>query len=103
MYDKIGCGERLRKLRKNKKLTQQEVASEIGISVDTIRKLEQGKRMPSVAVVDLLRGYYGTTADYIISGVTNQTAEFDEVLSSVPRDKRAKIEIILEEIKELIG
>jgi len=102
MYDKIGCGDRLRKLRRIRNLTQEEVASDIGVSVDTIRKLEQGKRMPSVAVVDLLRGYYGTTADYIISGITGQNPKFDETMSNVPRDKRAKVEKIFEEIKELI-
>ena len=43
MYDKISCGERLKSLRKNKRKTQKEVSNEVGISADTIRKLEQGK------------------------------------------------------------
>ena len=51
MYDKKECGDRLKRLRKAKGKTQEEVAKEIGVSVDTICKVEQGKRSPSIAVV----------------------------------------------------
>lgn len=102
MYDKISCGERLKSLRKNKRKTQKEVSNEVGISADTIRKLEQGKRAPSVGVVDLLADYYGVTADYIISGINRSSLEFDEKLSDIPKGKRMSLIKIIEEIKELI-
>ncbi len=102
MYDKVGCGERLKSLRNNKGKTQKEVANEVGISADTIRKLEQGKRTPSVGVVDLLADYYGVTADYVISGINRQNTEYNEKLRGISKDKRAKVEMIIEEIKELI-
>jgi len=101
MYDKAGCGERLRKLRKMRGRTQEEVAKDIGVSVDTIRKLEQGKRMPSVAVVDLLRVYYETTADYIIAGVTGYKPKFEENSNATSIDRKARIEKIAEAIREL--
>lgn len=102
MYDKISCGERLKSLRKNKRKTQKEVSYEVGVSADTIRKLEQGKRAPSVSVVDLLADYYGVTADYIISGINRIGLEFDEKLSDIPKEKRMSLIKIIEEIKELI-
>ena len=102
MYDKISCGERLKSLRKDKRKTQKEVSNEVGISADTIRKLEQGKRAPSVGVVDLLADYYGVTADYIISGINRQNTEYNEKFNGISKEKRAKVEMILEEIKELI-
>ncbi|MDE6026231.1 MAG: helix-turn-helix domain-containing protein [Lachnospiraceae bacterium] len=68
MYDKIECGNRLKHLREVKGKTQHEVAAETGISVNTIRKLEQGKRTITLTLVDRLRDYYKTTADYIVSG-----------------------------------
>lgn len=40
MYNKRDCGNRLRQLREAINKTQQEVADEIGISVDTICKVE---------------------------------------------------------------
>lgn len=101
MYDKIGCGQRLKKLRESMNKTQQEAAAEIGISIDTIRKLEQGKRLPSVVVIDMFREYYDTTADYIISGITRDK-EMERMILSAPHDKRAVVERILDDLKELI-
>ncbi|MBE5932605.1 MAG: helix-turn-helix transcriptional regulator [Lachnospiraceae bacterium] len=102
MYNKTSCGERLKMLRKKKKKTQEMVSRETGISTDTIRKLEQGRRAPSVGVVDLLADYYGVTADYIISGINRQNPEVNEMMSGIPKEKRAKVQKIVDEIKELI-
>lgn len=43
-YDIKESGKRLSELRKMKGLTQQQVADELGIDVDTVRKNEQGRR-----------------------------------------------------------
>lgn len=102
MYNKKECGNRLRRLREAKRKTQKEVANETGLSVDTICKVEQGKRCPSVAVVDLLRYYYNTTADYIICGHTEGEEGKNTLLKSVPEQKRDAMERIIEDIKELI-
>lgn len=102
MYDKVGFGKRLRTLRESYNKTQSEVAEAIGISVDTIRKLEQGKRSPSVIVVDLLSDYYNISADYIISGVTKENTGVEDVFMSVPKEKREIIERIIGDIRELI-
>ena len=101
MYDKKSCGERLKKIRTFKSKTQKQVSNEIGVSVDTLRKLEQGKRAPSVGVVDLLANYYGVTADYIISGIERNN-EYNEKLSVVSKEKRAKVEEVIDGILELV-
>lgn len=102
MFDKKGCGDRLRWLRKAKNKTQDEVSSEVGISADTIRKLEQGRRAPSVEVVSILTRYYETTADYIISGTTQPGYGHNEKLSNLSKDQRVKLEKIIDDIKGLI-
>lgn len=96
MYDKIECAKRLKHLRTIRGKTQHEVAKEMGISVETIRKLEQGKRIPSIVTVDRLREYYKTSSDYIISGITE---EQDGLLS---RDKQEIVEAVVECVKKLI-
>lgn len=99
MYDKVEGGKRLKRLREEAGKTQQEVANEVGLSVDTICKLEQGKRSPSVSVVEILRNYYNTTADYIISGYK----ELDRALTgSVSEQKLAIMEQIMKNIEELM-
>lgn len=96
MYNKTECGKRLKQLREVKGKTQQEVANEIGISVDTIRKLEQGKRSPSIIVVDALRDYYNTTADYIISGLRGEDYRL------LDKDKQVMLDSIIESIRKLM-
>ncbi len=96
MYDKIECAKRLKHLREVKGKTQREVASETGLSVDTIRKLEQGKRTPSVMVVDRLREYYKTTADYIISGIREEQHDL------LDKDNQLIVDSVIEGIKKLI-
>ncbi|MCM1171520.1 MAG: helix-turn-helix domain-containing protein [Clostridium sp.] len=68
MYDKIAVGRRLKCLRHMAGKTQMEVAREIGISVETVRKLEQGKKGASMEVLDLLRDYYDSKMDFIMYG-----------------------------------
>lgn len=101
MYDKKECGNRLRQLREAKQKTQQEVAKEVGICVDTICKVEQGKRCPSIAVVDLLSDYYKTTTDYIIGGHIYREPEVKELLKNIPEQKRDVVERLMEDIKDL--
>lgn len=45
-----------------------EVSKEIGVSIETIRKLEQGKKGASMQVLDSLRDYYGSKMDFILYG-----------------------------------
>ena len=45
-----------------------EVSKEIGVSIETIRKLEQGKKGASMEVLDLLRDYYDSKMDFILYG-----------------------------------
>lgn len=101
MYDKKECGNRLRQLREAKQKTQREVAKEVGICVDTICKVEQGKRCPSVAIVDLLSDYYKTTTDYIIGGHIYGEQEVKGLLNTIPEQKRDVVERLIEDIKDL--
>ena len=51
-YDIKESGKRLSELRKMKGLTQQQVADELGMDVDTVRKNEQGRRGLSREAMD---------------------------------------------------
>lgn len=102
MFDRKACGCRLKQLRKEKKMHQDEVAAEMGISADTISKLEQGRRSPSATVVCILANYYKTTADYILFGVARDGYAGNEWIRELPLEKRRKVEKMIEEIKGLV-
>ena len=56
-------GNNLLKLRKNKKLTQLELAEEFKYSDKSISKWESGESLPSIDVLYELSKYYGVTLD----------------------------------------
>ena len=51
------AGVRLKQLRRKKEITQEQVAAELNISVDTLRKNEQGIRGMSVELLDIYADY----------------------------------------------
>ena len=57
---------RLRILRKEKNLTQTEIAREIKISNTTLSQYESGKRLPSFDVLRQLSELFDCTADYLL-------------------------------------
>lgn len=105
MYDKVECGVRLKGLRESLGKIQRDVAKDIDISTDTLRKIEQGKRSPSLAVVDLLAAYYNTTADYIISGKVTSCEEVKaekDLFGFLPDGKKTALDTLAQTLKELI-
>ena len=62
--------ENLISLRKNKNLTQQELADLINVSDKTISKQENDLGLPSVDILPKLIKVLETSLDYIISGNT---------------------------------
>lgn len=56
-------GKNLLTLRKNKKLTQMEVAEKFNYSDKSISKWEKGESMPSIEVLCELAEFYGVTLD----------------------------------------
>ncbi|ASF27891.1 DNA-binding protein [Bacillus amyloliquefaciens] len=61
-------GERLTKLRKNKKLTQQELAKELQISRSSLSQYEINKRQPDYETLKLIANYFHVSIDYLITG-----------------------------------
>ena len=61
-------GQRIRALRMERGLTQQELAYELNVSLSAVSKIEQGKRVPSVDMFALLTDALQTTIDYMVLG-----------------------------------
>ena len=64
-------GYRLRALRKQKKLTQTQVASRLNLSKTTISGYENNTKTPSVDTLIQLSSLYGVSADYLL-GIENR-------------------------------
>lgn len=57
---------RLIQVRKKKKLTQKQVAKQLGLSVTTISGYENGIKLPSIKRLRVLAQFYDTSADYLL-------------------------------------
>lgn len=83
-YDLKESGNRLKELRKEKKVTQAVASEAIGISVDGYRQIENAINGASIDTLILMALYYDTTVDYIVTGrkcivEPEDTAENEEV------------------------
>ncbi|MBE6882380.1 MAG: helix-turn-helix transcriptional regulator [Oscillospiraceae bacterium] len=58
----------LKKLRKQKKLTQRELADALHISQTSVSKYERGESEPDIAMLIEMSDYFGITIDEFIRG-----------------------------------
>lgn len=66
----MSLGERIKELRKTKKLTQVEFARIFQISNGTIAMWETDKRQPDFNMLQKLADYFGVTTDYLLGRET---------------------------------
>lgn len=59
-------GDRLKKEREAKGLTQEELARAIGVAVPTISEYESGKKMPRLNKIIILARKLGVSIDYLL-------------------------------------
>ncbi|MBQ8615146.1 MAG: helix-turn-helix transcriptional regulator [Clostridia bacterium] len=78
-------GKNLLKLRKNKKLTQLEVAEKFNYSDKSISKWEKGESMPSVEVLCELAEFYDVTLDDLTR--ENESSQLAEAKKQTKKEK----------------
>ena len=60
-------GNKIKKLREEKRLTQKELAEEMELAQSTIAMLESGKKEGSTKTLKKLADFFNVTLDYLIS------------------------------------
>lgn len=63
----MNIGENIKRIRKDKGLQQKQVALEIGLDQSNYNKIENGKREPSIEVLNKLANLFGVTVDDILN------------------------------------
>ncbi|MHA6481095.1 helix-turn-helix domain-containing protein [Paenibacillus sp. strain BS8-2] len=69
-------GERIRKLRKEKKLTMKQLGAKFNLAESTISGYENETRKPDLELIDKLADYFGVKADYILGRTDDPTPSF---------------------------
>ena len=94
-FDIEKTAEIIKKLRKEAKLTQEQVANDMGINLKTYQSLEQGKRAGMIDTLCIVAEYYGVSIDYLVYG-TMMGNEMDKLLSGLSLENKRKIFKIVE-------
>lgn len=86
-------GERIKSLREERKITQQELARYLGVSQKTISNYENGERSPDPDTLRKIADYFDVTVDYLLGRSNHRQL--------TRRDER-DIEKIIEETRQRI-
>lgn len=62
----VPFAERLKKARKQKRLTQREVAEYLGIATHSYQNYEGGQRQPDFETLVVIADYLEVTTDYLL-------------------------------------
>ena len=73
---------RLKELRENQKISQQKLASSIGVSQGTVGNWESGIREPNFEKTKQLADFFKVTVDYLL-GRTDKNTFLDQKLEGV--------------------
>ena len=95
----LGFPERLKQLRRQKDLSQQELGDKAQVHYSHIGRYERGQSKPSTDTLKLLADALGVSADYMLEGSTDQAAkatfedrdllrQFEELQKLCDDDKR---------------
>lgn len=94
--DTIKTGRFLAELRRERELTQEQLAERLGTSNKTISRWENGNYMPPVEMLAELSDFYGVSVNEILSGRRLDESETrsaaEENLRSVPEDSSFSLE-----------
>ncbi len=65
-------GERLKKLRRDKKLTQEQLGKKVNVTKVSISGYENGNRTPDTETLQNLADFFGVSTDYLLGRSDNQ-------------------------------
>lgn len=104
-HDLKECGKRIQQLRKERELTQEQLAEKLNVSQNTIAKIESGLRRPSIDFLLEISEFFNVSTNYLVFGVHVEDVEdekskkdIDETIKKIDQT----IEKLLEKKEELL-
>lgn len=82
-YDQKESGKRIAALRKEKGMTQEQLAEKLNISTSTLGKIERGIQGFSIDLLIEIGIFFGISTDYILIGCEIRNYEAAKELDSV--------------------
>ena len=67
-------GDRIKSLRQDRRISQEQMALDLHISRSTVSKIETDGRITSLEILIQLSAYYHVSTDYILKGISDNTS-----------------------------
>ena len=102
--DQIKAGAFLKDLRKDKGITQEQLAEELGVSGRTISRWETGKNMPDISLLVEIAEFFDVSIPEIIKGERkseNMKEEVKEVAETMSDYAKAEKEELVKSIRNM--
>lgn len=102
-FDYASLGRRIRKVRKEKNLTQEKLAEACNLSTAHIGHIERGTRALSIESLIIISQVLNVSTDYLLLDVSNCTDnKLSRIINSVDNEKEDKCNILYSVIKILV-
>lgn len=89
LFMELNIGEKLKRLRRERDLTQEEVAAHLGVSFQSVSKWERGDGYPDITMLPALANYYNTTVDELLGmSELEKRAKYDEINARWARNNK---------------
>ena len=82
-YDLKECGARIQALRKEKGMTQEQLATKLNINTDSLGKIERGIKGFSIDLLIEIAVFFDASLDYIVLGREMQIDVTKQALGSI--------------------
>lgn len=70
-------GERIAQLRKNRSMSQFQLAKTLNIATSTLGMYETNKRKPNMEMLEKLADFFGVSIDYLLGRETTDKSDID--------------------------
>ena len=86
--DDVNRGNRIKAVRKKNRLTQENLAEILNVSVSTVKKLESGENNITIHELKCLRDEFGISSDFILFGDVQDNKHYEYFFESVSGDQK---------------
>ena len=100
---KENMGQIIKRLRKERNLTQEELAEQLNISAQAISKWENGTSMPDISQVVPLANYFGVSTDTLFSRESKNDDAVKSLVQTIENDTKYNFNICFERLKILLN
>ena len=98
-------GKRIQQLRKERELTQEQLAEKLNVSQNTIAKIESGLRRSSIDFLLEISEFFNVSTNYLVFGVHAEDVEDEKLIRSELKrcaDEIASLDLSFQTIKDRI-